>query len=340
MSADTDSTVHSSSDSSTTDHDVVAMGSAIVDVLAHCDDSFLAEQGLTKGSMELIQAEVDAEKLYSAMGPAVEASGGSAANTVAGVASFGGRAGFIGRVRDDQLGQVFGHDIRAAGVEYRSVPANDGPSTARCLVLVTPDAQRTLSTYLGTAGLLGPDDIDADLVAGAAVLYGEGYLWDMPDAKAALVMAMEIAHRHDRKVALTLSDSFCVDRHRAEFLDLVEGPVDILFANEAEIRSLYEVADFDEALGRVRGHCEIACLTRSEKGSVIATADQVHVVEPHLAGDVVDTTGAGDLYAAGVLFGYTNGYDLPEAGRLGSIAAGEVISQLGARPERRLADLL
>jgi sugar/nucleoside kinase (ribokinase family) len=327
-------------ETSPSDHDVVAVGSAIVDVLAHCDDAFLEAQGLTKGAMALIQSEDEAETLYAAMGPGIEASGGSAANTVAGVASFGGRAGFIGRVKDDQLGKVFAHDIRAAGVHFQSSPAADGPSTARCLVLVTPDAQRTLSTYLGTAGLLGPDDIDSELVAGAAVLYAEGYLWDVPEAKAALRKAMDTAHAHGRKVAFTLSDPFCVDRHRAEFLELVSGPVDILFANESEICSLYEVDDFDRAAASVREVSEIACLTRSEKGSVIVAGDETHVVAAHPIDKVVDTTGAGDLYAAGVLYGLTHGLDLPEAGRLGSAAAGEVISQLGARPDRRLAELL
>jgi sugar/nucleoside kinase (ribokinase family) len=323
-----------------TTHDVVAVGSAIVDVLAHCDDAFLEAQGLTKGAMALIQSEEEAETLYAAMGPGIEASGGSAANTVAGVASFGGRAGFIGRVKDDQLGKVFAHDIRAAGVHFQSAPAGSGPSTARCLVLVTPDAQRTLGTYLGTSGLLGPDDIDPELVSGSAVLYAEGYLWDVPDAKAALVKAMDTAHAHGRQVAFTLSDPFCVDRHRAEFLDLVGERVDILFANEAEICSLYEVDDFDRATAPAREACAIACLTRSEKGSVIVAGDETHVVPAHPVDQVVDTTGAGDLYAAGVLYGLTNGFDLPSAGRLGSAAAGEVISQLGARPERQLSELL
>jgi sugar/nucleoside kinase (ribokinase family) len=320
--------------------DIVAIGSAIVDVLAHCDDAFLAQHGLTKGAMALIDSEADAEALYAAMGPAMEASGGSAANTVAGVASFGGRAGFIGRVKDDQLGKVFAHDIRAAGVEFQSAPATDGPSTARCLVLVTPDAQRTLSTYLGIAGLLGPDDIHTELVADAAILYLEGYLWDVPAAKDALRKAIDIAHANGRQVAFTLSDPFCVDRHREEFLELVHGPVDILFANEVEICSLYEVDDFGEAQARVNGHTSLACLTRSEKGSVLVSGDEVHVIEAWPVDEVVDTTGAGDLYAAGVLYGLTHGLDLAGAGRLGSAAAGEVISQLGARPDRRLTELL
>jgi sugar/nucleoside kinase (ribokinase family) len=319
-------------------HHVVAIGSAIVDVIAHADDAFVAEHGLEKGTMSLVFAEDDAAKLYDAMAPGIESSGGSAANTAVGVASFGGRAGFIGRVRDDQLGEVFAHDIRAAGVDFVTPPASDGPSTARCLVLVSPDAQRTMQTYLGAASLLDTALIDDALVAGAAVLYCEGYLWDLDDAKAALVHAMEVAHANGRKVAFTLSDPFCVDRHRAEFVELAERHVDILFANESEICSLYETDDFDAALARVREHCEVACLTRSEKGSVIVVDGVTHEVAAAPA-DVLDTTGAGDLYAAGVLFGYTTGLGWDEAGRLGSAAAGEVISHLGARPDRPLTTL-
>ncbi|MDZ7732009.1 MAG: adenosine kinase [Acidimicrobiia bacterium] len=324
---------------SETTHDVVAIGSAIVDVLSHAEDDFLTSRSMAKGTMALIEDEADAEKLYGEMGPGVEASGGSAANTVAGVASFGGRAGFIGRVRDDQLGRVFAHDIRAAGVDFRNTPATEGPSTARCLVLITPDAQRTMHTYLGIAGQLSVADLDVDLVSGAAVLYCEGYLWDRPETKTVITRAMDLAHDHGRKVAFTLSDPFCVDRHRAEFRELAEERVDILFANEAEICSLYEVDGFDEALQHVRHHCEIACLTRSEKGSVIVSGDEVHVVDATPRGGVVDTTGAGDLYAAGFLHGHATGHDLVTSGRLGSLAAGEVIAHVGARPEERLADL-
>ena len=319
-------------------HDVLAIGNAIVDVLSHADDEFLAGHGLTKGAMTLVDAG-RAAALYAAMGPGVEVSGGSAANTAAGIASFGGNAAFIGKVRDDQLGEVFSHDIRAAGVSFATAPAADGEPTARCLILVTPDAQRTMQTFLGASAGLGPDDVDEALVAASRVTYLEGYLWDPPLAKAAFVKAAGIARGAGRKVALSLSDSFCVDRHRAEFLDLVNNHVHILFANEAEITSLYEVGEFDEALQRVRGHCEIAALTRGDKGSVIVSGGEVHVLDAAPAGQVADTTGAGDLYAAGFLYGYTRGEDPAACGRLGGIAAAEIISHFGARPETPLAEL-
>ena len=319
--------------------DVVAIGNAIVDVLAHADDDFLDRHGMTKGSMQLIDEDV-AQQLYADMGPAVEISGGAAANTAAGLASLGARAGFVGRVRADQLGEVFGHDIRAAGVEFRGRPAPDGPSTARCLILVTPDAQRTMNTYLGASSLITPADVDDDLVAAAEIVYCEGYLWDLPEAKAALVKGMQVARESGGRVAFTLSDSFCVDRHRDEFLDLAEHRVDILFANEAEILSLYQVERFEEAVERVAGHCQIACLTRSEKGSVIVTAEGERIdVAAHPVAEVVDTTGAGDLYAAGVLHGLTHGLGLERSARLGALAAAEVISHVGARPEVDLAAL-
>lgn len=320
--------------------DVVAIGNAIVDVLARTDDAFLAEHGMAKGSMQLVDEQV-ARSIYDAMGPAVEVSGGSAANTTAGVASLGGRAAFIGRVADDLLGQVFTHDIRAAGVHFDPLAVvPDDRGTGRCLVLVTADAQRTMNTALGVAGLLGPDDVDLDLVASAKVLYCEGYLWDQPETKDALVRAMDAAASAGTKVAFTLSDAFCVDRHRAEFLELAEHKVDILFANEAELCSLYETASWEEAATRVAGHCEIACLTRSEHGSVVITAAGERVaVEAHVQGPVVDTTGAGDLYAAGFLHGLAQGCDLITSARLGSMAAGEVISHVGARPEVSLAEL-
>jgi sugar/nucleoside kinase (ribokinase family) len=284
-----------------------------------------------------------AETLYAAMGPAQEISGGSAANSMVGVASFGGAAAFVGRVSDDQLGAVFGHDIRAAGVEFATAPAlaatDGGAPTGRCLIIVTPDAQRTLNTFLGASAQLGPDDLDHDLVGRAQVLFLEGYLWDEPDAKEAFRRAARTAHEAGNRVAFTLSDPFCVDRHRAEFLELVEHEVDVLFANEVEITSLYEVDDFDAALQRVQHHCEIAALTRSEKGAVIVGRDEIHVVDAHPVSSVVDTTGAGDLFAAGFLYGLTHGYDLGTAGRLGTLAAAEVIGHLGARPEQSLHDL-
>lgn len=318
--------------------DVVGIGNALVDVLSNESDTFVAAQGLAPGSMTLVDTE-RAEQLYAAMGPAVEISGGSAANTLVGVASLGGSAAFVGRVADDQLGGVFGHDIRAAGVTFRAEPVAGGEPSGRCLIVVTPDAQRTMSTYLGASAQLGPADVDHDLVARAQVLYLEGYLWDEPDAKAAYRLAARTAHDAGNRVAFTLSDSFCVERHRAEFLDLVESEVDVLFANEAEITSLYEVERFDDALQRVQHHCEIAVLTRSEKGAVVVTRDEVHVIDAQPAPAVVDTTGAGDLFAAGFLFGLTHGYHLGTAARLGAVAAAEVISHLGARPEVSLAAL-
>lgn len=319
--------------------DVVGLGNALVDVLAHEPDAFLDEHGLIKGSMALIDAE-QASKLYAAMGPGIEISGGSAANTMVGVASFGGTSAFLGRVADDQLGTVFGHDIRAAGVHFDNPPATDGPPSGRCLILVTPDAERTLNTFLGAAAEFGSVDISGDLVADAQVTYLEGYLWDQPEAKEAFRLAAWLAHQAGQRVALSLSDGFCVDRHRADFLTLVNDEIDILFANEGELCALYEVDDFDEALQRVNHHCEIAALTRSAKGSVVVSGDEVHVIDAApVPGRVVDTTGAGDLYAAGFLYGLTHGYDLGTSGKLGAIAAAEVISHLGARPERSLAEL-
>jgi sugar/nucleoside kinase (ribokinase family) len=320
--------------------DVVAIGNAIVDVLAHTDDAFLARHGMTKGAMQLIDDEV-AHRLYADMPPGIEASGGSAGNTAAGLASLGGSVAFIGRVAADQLGEVFMHDIRAAGVGFEPIEMVADPlGTARCLIMVTPDAQRTLNTYLGVSSLISPADVSAELVASASVAYCEGYLWDQPEAKQAMRAVMRAAHDAGRKVAFTLSDSFCVDRHRADFLELAEHEVDILFANETELLSLYETERWEDAAERVAGHCEIACLTRSEHGSVVITAAGDRVAVPaHPVEKVVDTTGAGDLYAAGFLFGLTHGRDLETSARLGSLAAAEVISHLGARPELPLAEL-
>ncbi len=318
--------------------DVVGIGNALVDVLSHESDAFVVEHGLERGAMQLVDTE-RAEHLYAAMGPATEISGGSAANTMVGVSSLGGTAAFVGRVNRDQLGAVFGHDLRSAGVAFTTPPATDGVPTGRCLIIVTPDAQRTLNTYLGASALLGPADLDDALVGSAQVLYLEGYLWDEPDAKDAFRRAARTAHEAGNRVAFTLSDGFCVDRHRDEFLELIEHDVDVLFANEVEITSLYQVAEFDDALQLVHDHCEIAALTRSEKGSLIVTRDEVHLIDAHPVAQVVDTTGAGDLYAAGFLYGLTNGYDLGTCGRLGALAAAEVISHLGARPQVSLAEL-
>jgi sugar/nucleoside kinase (ribokinase family) len=319
--------------------DVVGIGNAIVDVLSSADDSFLARQGLTKGAMTLIDAE-RATRLYEQMGTAVEASGGSAANTIAGIASLGGITAFIGKVKNDQLGEIFAHDIRALGVRFETPMAKDGAPTARSMILVTPDAQRTMNTYLGAAVTLDPGDVDEALIQSAKVTYLEGYLWDPPAAKEAFKKAMRAAHRAGRKVALTLSDAFCVDRFRAEFRDLVATEIDVLFANESEIRSLYEVDSFDAALAEVRKNGKIAALTRSEKGAVIVAGEAVHSIPAEPGVELVDTTGAGDQFAAGFLYGLTHGRDLATSGRIGIMAAAEVISHYGARPETSLAELL
>lgn len=311
--------------------DILGIGNAIVDVISNATDDVIAAHGLPKGSMTLIDAE-QADALYAATGPGIEISGGSCANTMAGAASFGATGAYIGKVRDDLLGDTFAHDIRAAGVLFQTPPLTEGPGTARCLVMVSPDSQRTMSTYLGAAIELGPEDIDTDLVGRAKVTYLEGYLWDPPRAKEAFRTAMAAAHARGRKVALTLSDTFCVERHREEFRALVENDVDILFANEEEVRALYEVATLDEALALVRGRCEIVAVTRSERGSYVWAGDSFHEVPAEPVEHIVDTTGAGDSYAAGFLYGVTRGLELPLCARLGSIAAAEIISHFGARP--------
>ncbi len=318
--------------------DVVGIGNAIVDVLAQADEAFLEAQDLAKGAMTLIDG-ARAERLYAAMGPAVEVSGGSAANTMAGLASLGGRGAFIGKVRNDQLGGIFRHDIRASGVRFETPAATAGPPTARCLIFVTPDAQRTMGTYLGASVDLTAEDLDADMIGRAKVIYLEGYLWDAPEAKAAFLEAARMAHGAGRKVALSLSDPFCVDRHRDSFIELIGGHVDLLFANDVEICSLFQVDDFDRVLQEARGHCEIAALTRGAKGSVVLRDSEVHLVDAEPVAKVVDTTGAGDLYAAGFLYGFTQGRSLYDCGRLGAIAAAEAISHFGARPETPLAAL-
>ena len=320
-------------------YDVIGVGNAIVDVLSPTEESFLEEHGLDKGMMALIDTD-RARDLYDAMGPGVEVSGGSAANTLAGLASLGGNGAYIGKVRNDTLGGVFHHDINAIGVDYRTPAATGGETTARCLIFVTPDAQRTMQTYLGISITLGPDDIDETAIKESQITYLEGYLFDPPEAKQAFVKAAEIAHAAGRKVALTLSDPFCVDRHRAEFMHLISGHVDIVFANEDETKSLFEVDDFDAALQQMRGHCEIAAMTRSEKGSVIVAGDDIHVVDAAPVDRVVDTTGAGDLFAAGFLFGLTQSRDLVDCGRMGGLAAAEIIGHYGARPEVSLEKLL
>jgi sugar/nucleoside kinase (ribokinase family) len=320
-------------------YDVLGIGNAIVDVLARADEDFLLAQGMRKGTMALID-EARAQAIYDAMGPAVEMSGGSAANTIVGVASLGGRAAFVGKVKADKLGGAFSHDIRSAGVAFATAPAADGPSTGRCYVLVTPDGERTMNTYLGAAQELHPGDIDADMIASSAVIYLEGYLWDPKHAKDAFLKAAQIAHGAGRKVALTLSDAFCVDRWRDEFLQLMRSrTVDLVFANEAELRSLYQSSDFDAAIAALRADIDIAVVTRSEKGCLVLGPDGTEAVPAFPVKRVVDTTGAGDLFAAGFLSGLARGADDRTCGRLGALAAAEVIQHLGARPETSLKDL-
>jgi sugar/nucleoside kinase (ribokinase family) len=318
--------------------DVCAIGNAMVDVLSHEPHELIDKLGLEAGAMNLVDAE-RAEEIYEAMGPGTEVSGGSAANTTVGVVSFGGRSAFIGRIADDTFGEVYRHDLMTAGVHFAATVAPKGSdATGRCLVMVTPDAQRTMCTFLGAGSSLDPSVVDDSIVAASKVLYLEGYLWDEPSAKLAFLHAADVAHRAGRQVALTLSDSFCVERHRAAFLDLVADHVDILFANEPEICSLYEVDDFDAAVARVEGQCSIAAITRSEHGSVVIADGERHPVRA-VPVTVVDTTGAGDLYAAGFLVGLTRGRSFPECAQLASLAASEVISHLGARPEASLLTL-
>jgi sugar/nucleoside kinase (ribokinase family) len=320
-------------------HDVVGIGNAIVDIIGRCDDGFLARFGCAKGSMQLVDPAT-VLKLYDAMGPGIEISGGSVANTMVGIASFGGRAGFIGKTADDQFGEVFRHDIRSAGVTFTTpAAAKGGEPTGRSLILVTPDGQRTMNTSLGVSPQLGGGEVDADLIRSARIVYLEGYLFDRPEAKAAFRQAADIAAKAGRQVALSLSDPFCVDRHRPEFLQLIKNSVDILFANEAEIISLYQTTSFDAAAGLAQRDTKLAAITRSEKGSVILSQSKSIAIPAAPVARVVDTTGAGDLYAAGFLFGVASGKTLETAGQLGSLAAAEVISHMGARPEVKLSEL-
>jgi sugar/nucleoside kinase (ribokinase family) len=319
--------------------DVLGIGNAIVDVLARTDDDFLARQKMRKGTMQLID-EAQAARIYDAMGPAVEVSGGSAANTIVGAASLGARGAFIGKINDDELGRVFAHDIRAAGVAFATPPASAGPSTARCYILVTPDGERTMNTYLGAAQDLHPNDIDADAIAAAQIIYLEGYLWDPPRAKEAFLKAAKIAHEAERDVALTLSDAFCVDRYRAEFLDLIRNhTVDLVFANESELRSLYQTADFDTAVNALRNDAKLAVVTRSDQGCLVVTREETDAIPATPVERVVDATGAGDLFAAGFLVGLSRGADYRAAARLGGLVAAEVIQHFGARPETPLKAL-
>lgn len=322
-----------------TQYDVVGIGNAIIDVLAQSTDAFLSQENIAKGGMTLIDAD-RAQSLYDAMGPAIETSGGSAANTIAGCAGLGVNGGFIGRVRDDQLGEVYIHDIRSVGIDFTNPPAQDGMPTARCLIIVTPDGQRSMSTFLGASTELGVSDLDEAMIAASAITYMEGYLWDKEPAKRAFKRAMDVAKGADRKVALTLSDAFCVDMHRAEFLQLIDGQVDILFANEAEIMSLYETTEFDAAIAAIRGKLETVAITRSEKGAIILTGDETAEVAAEPVDKVVDTTGAGDQFAAGFLAGFSQGRSGAVAGRMGAIAAAEVISHIGPRPQADIKQLI
>jgi sugar/nucleoside kinase (ribokinase family) len=320
-------------------YDVLGIGNAIFDILVQTDERFLAAHGMTKGGMALID-EARAAAIYRDMGPAVEMSGGSAANTIVGLANLGARTAYVGKVKDDQIGRLYRHDIRAAGVAFETRPAPDGPATGCSYILVTPDGERTMNTYLGAAQELMPDDIDAAQVAASAILYLEGYLWDPKSAKEAFVKASRIAHDAGRQVALTLSDSFCVDRYRGEFLELMRGgTVDLVFANQAEVHALYQTADFDTALGQLRGDAKLAVVTRSEQGCVVASKDGVTAVPAFPIERMVDTTGAGDLFAAGFLFGLVRGAGHEMAGRLGALAAAEVIQHIGARPQTSLKEL-
>jgi sugar/nucleoside kinase (ribokinase family) len=320
-------------------YDVLGIGNAIFDVLVKTDESFLARHGMTKGGMALID-EARAAAIYRDMGPATEMSGGSAANTIVGIASLGARAAYVGKVKDDQIGRMYTRDIRAAGVAFETQPAADGPATGCSYILVTDDGERTMNTYLGAAQELAPADIDATEIAGAKITYLEGYLWDPTSAKEAFVKASKIAHDAGREIALTLSDSFCVDRYRDEFLDLMKKrTVDMVFANEAELRSLYQTSDFDAALKQLRQDAELGIVTRSEKGCVVASREGVIAVPAFPVGKIVDTTGAGDLFAAGFLFGVVRCAGYENAGRLGALAAAEVIQHIGARPQVPLKDL-
>lgn len=319
--------------------DVVGIGSAIVDVLAMVDDRFLSANDLRKGGMDLVD-EARSKAIYDKLGQTKECSGGSVANTLAGIASLGGNPAFFGKVARDQLGEIFAHDMRSVGVHFASVPTNSGPATANCLICVTPDAQRTMATYLGACTQMSEADIDEPVIAASQVLYIEGYQWDMPEAKKAIRKAIAIAKKHKKKVALTLSDTFCVNRFRDEFMELVAEEIDILFANEEEITALTQQNYFDDAVKSIQGLCEVAALTRSEKGAVVVTKDSVENIVGERVSNLVDTTGAGDLFAAGFLYGYTRGWSHNDSAILGNRSAARIITQLGARSQQPLSGLL
>lgn len=321
-------------------YNVLTVGNAIVDIIARADDDFLVRENITKAAMNLIDAE-RAEHLYSVMGPAVETSGGCAGNTAVGVASFGGTAAYFGKVADDHLGTVFTHDIRAIGVKFDVPPLVKDPPTARSMIFVTPDGERSMNTYLGACVELSPADVDSDTVAASQITYFEGFLWDPPQAKDAIRLCADIAHKNGRQVAMSLSDSFCVDRYRDEFLELMRsGTVDLVFANEAELKSLYQTADFQTALDAVREDVAMSAVTRGAEGSVVVTREETHQVAAGSIDTLVDTTGAGDLYAAGFLYGLTSGRSAVDCARIGGLSAAEVIQHIGPRPQTSLKDLL
>lgn len=321
--------------------DILAIGNAIVDVIAQADDAFIASEGLAKGAMQLLFSTEEAEALYAKMAAGRETSGGSAANTVAGIAALGLRTGFIGQVADDQLGKVFAHDIRALGVHFDTAPRTGNPPTARCLILVTPDAQRTMNTYLGASQFLPASALDLDLIRSAGILYLEGYLWDPEEPRAAMRVAIDAARAAGRKVAFTLSDAFCIERHRDDFLSLIDGGlIDILFANETEILSLNRSEDFEGAVAATAAKVPLLVVTRSEKGAIAVSGDERASVAAEPVSEVIDTTGAGDLFAAGFLAGHAQGRSLTDSLTMGAVAAAEVISHYGARPEADLAQLV
>ena len=324
---------------SATKYDVLAIGNAIVDIIAKCEDDFLAEHDIAKGGMTLIDM-ARAEQLYSDMGPAIETSGGSAGNTAAGIASFGGKVAYIGKLADDHLGKIFRHDIKAIGVDYNTPALDQGEMTARSMILVTPDGERSMNTYLGACAKLSAKDIDPEIVAQSKITYFEGYLWDPEEAKAAIREAARIAHENERLVAMTLSDAFCVDRYRDEFLELMRsGTVDICFANEGELKSLYQTSDLTTGMNAIREDCNLSAITLGAGGSMIVTREKTGQIDAQPIDELVDTTGAGDLYAAGFLFGLTNGKELGECAILGGIAASEVIQHIGPRPQVSLKEL-
>ncbi|MCW3836449.1 adenosine kinase [Sphingomonas canadensis] len=321
-------------------YDVIAIGNAIVDILSQAEDSFIVEQGMTKGSMALMFSPEEADALYAKMGPGREVSGGSAANTVAGIAALGGRCGFIGQVADDQLGEVFAHDIRAAGVDFDTAPRAGAPTTARCLIFVTPDGQRTMNTFLGASQFLPASALDEDLIASGAILYLEGYLWDPEEPRAAMRKAIEIARANGRKVAFTLSDVFCISRHGGDFRALIaDGLIDILFANENELLALCEHEDFESAVAHIHGKVPVLVVTRSEKGAIALVGDERVTVSAEPIEAVIDTTGAGDLFAAGFLHGQAQGLGIEKSLKLGALCAAEIIQHYGARPEADLKEL-